>query len=1345
MRHILLRRLVLSCIILVATLFLLQLPVMSITNALARDSYTETYGSTTYGGRQSETAAEEGQDKIQSIFNNLETIGNNYNSGGSKAAGLAALDSSCQKLIERFMQTNLVQGASPDLDKNRLLPYSGMEWLNAKVSGLSARGKATFCNMLKGEKIESIDVDASVQSMLHDEFFPMLLTQGIGMANSSNLPFLTRLEVTLGTSKRDFVSSITSVQPLWEDPTGAHHLFAQLSYYKAPDDEVTNEGFRKKYDTFNSGLAYRYLTEDQKYLYGANIFFDHAPKRNHNRMSIGADARTSQLAVSANRYIPLSDWKALDMYYEDRAAAGWDLEFRGQVPELPSWTASLKGYQWDGQDDGVDLYGATAAVEYSPVPAFTVRVGYDKDSQNSGSIEGALRFNYRFDQPNDLQWKPRTALAPVSDYVYEKVRRENLIVTKVRRQASSKLTVIQTAGANTAVEQSGASSLRLGQTLLMPVTVSTANTVGAIARLRFAKGATLTLGQNTEVQIKPDLITLVTGTIQFVSDGSITNIVVPGGTIVLHGTDIDVVSDGMDSSVRVRDGSITLTGRASGSATIGVEEMAESISGVVGTVSSGAAAYTAHTDRISSEIDRVATLLVGEKVAPYPYAAPYIVSENLTPGQQIVIGLKFNTSVVVSGGVPDIAIVINGTPRVASYVSGSGTTELRFAYIVQPADAGATSLLVQKIDLNGASVMGNGKIAVTTIADKSLPLSGSVTDVTPPSGYGVVFITDPVNNANKSSVTARISGAEIGTTYHYSITSSGGPATVTGSGSVFSATQNISGLNLSGLADGTLTISLYLMDAASNIGSTVTDTVVKDIVAPTGMTTTISAITGSNVSAASFDILAGEIGAGYSYTISSSGGGTNVTGSGTVSSAPQSISGINLSGLNDGVLTLSVTQTDTSGNTSVASTSTAPKDSTSPSGYAPAFITNPINSGNKSAVSFQITGAEVGASFTYTISSSGGGTNVTGSGTISAATHTVSGVNLSPLNDGTYTVAVTLTDASGNTGASITGTTGVDTTAPVGYAVAFTTDPVNNANKSAGAVQITAAEVGTTYNYTITSSGGGTPVTGSGAVSSSTTNVTGLNLNGLSDGTLTVSVTLTDASGNAGSAVTNTVVKDVVVPTGYSTNFLTSPINVGNVTAAGFRIVGAEVGAGYSYTISSSGGGTNVTGTGTISTATQNFSGLNLSGLNDGTLTVSMTLTDAAGNAGSAVTATVNKDVGAPTGYAVAFTTSPVNVANASAASFQFSAAEIGATYSYTITSSGGGTPVTGSGTIATATDTISGINLSALVDGTLTVSVTLTDTSSNAGTAVTNTVLKDATAPYITSVTAPANMEYAP
>lgn len=797
--------------------------------AAASSSFTDPTSTENEVSTQSEA-----QRQISGIFNNLETVGSSYNNGGTSQAALAMLDTGCRAAIERTMKMRLFAEMQDTMTPDFQLPEMARSYLDNKFNGFGQNSLNQLCAALKGDQIQTVDLAQSANDILRNEFIPHLIAYGQSMANGSGILFLNRLEIEMGTSQDSLIGSITSIQPLWQDPENLHHIFAQLSWHKAPDTTDDNDsGARTKFDTYNAGMAYRYLTVDKNYLFGANMFFDYTPHRNHTRASIGVDARSSQLAFAANRYMPLSDWKSVDTYNEERAAAGWDAELRGQVPSLPSWTAIIKGYEWEAYEEDEKLFGGQAALEYSPVPAMAVRFGVRDESEGEASLEAALRFNWRFDQPDDMQFRPRTSLASVEDYVYSKVERENIIRVKQRRKHSTKLTVIETSGANTALESTGSSSLSVGKTLLMPVTVTTANTVGAIARLRFSDGSILTAGQNTQVTVEPTLITLITGTIQYVNNGAVQTIAVPGGTITLHGTDLDIVSDGTDSSARVRDGAITFTGTVSGTTTLSPTEMGSSISGVVGNVAAGSADYIAHTDEVSLEIDRVANPQNGAKVAPYPYEEPRIVSENLTVGQQIVLGLKFNSPVTVTGGPPRMTFTINGNNRTADLISGSGTDDLLFSYTVQAADGGAASLTVTGLDLNGGSMMGNGKDAVTTIADAVLPLSGSVADTLSPAGYTVTFTTDPVNAANFTAVAFQFAGAEVGSTYNYSITSSGGGTAVTGSGTIATATDTIGSINTTGLADGTLTVSVTLTDTSSNTGAAATDTVIKDIAAPT--------------------------------------------------------------------------------------------------------------------------------------------------------------------------------------------------------------------------------------------------------------------------------------------------------------------------------------------------------------------------------------------------------------------------------------------------------------------------------------------------------------------------------
>ncbi|MEC4726955.1 tandem-95 repeat protein [Shewanella sp. D64] len=227
----------------------------------------------------------------------------------------------------------------------------------------------------------------------------------------------------------------------------------------------------------------------------------------------------------------------------------------------------------------------------------------------------------------------------------------------------------------------------------------------------------------------------------------------------------------------------------------------------------------------------------------------------------------------------------------------------------------------------------------------------------------------------------------------------------------------------------------------------------------------------------------------------------------------------------------------------------------------------------------------------------------------------------------------------------------------------------------------------------------------------------------------------TDPAGNASPvSATLTIEIDTVAPSGHGAVIDQDPINNGNQDSVSFTFTAGEVSSNYSYTLTSSGGGTPLTGTGTLSTAIDTITNIDVSSLTDGTLTLSTILTDAAGNSAAAVNDTSVKDSSAPNGHDVSIDQALILTSNDNALSFTFSGAESGANFVYTINSSGGGS-INGTGSLTTVNDTISNIDMTSLSDGVLTLSVVVTDINGNAATAVIDTVNKDALGPVIQSV----------
>ena len=762
---------------------------------------------------------------------------------------------------------------------------------------------------------------------------------------------------------------------------------------------------------------------------------------------------------------------------------------------------------------------------------------------------------------------------------------------------------------------------------------------------------------------------------------------------------------------------------------------------------------------VNSTATTTASYTITEDSSPPSIAAVAMASSNALPAYA-----KDGDTVTLTAQVSDSPAGLKAPPTVT--IGGASST------VGVPVGSTFTA---QHVMQPGDTVDGSGNVALSISATDNAGNTASATTVSSPAS-NVKFYDGPptlssvsiASNDPGRTTWARKSLDTVTVTFVSPRDLAGAPTVTIGAHAV-AAVLTPSGqtaapwtytasttLNASD-TEGPVPFSIAFTDKAGNVGIPVTATtdssqVVYDATAPSGYSVSVDQpyANAANKTAMSFTFAGAEVdtptAATYSYTVSSSGGGTPVTGSGSITAASQQVTGVNVSTLPDGTLTLSVKLTDPAGNQGAAATATVAKDATPPSGYTVSINQAVINAANAAALGFTFAGAEVDsptrATYAYTVSSSGGGTPVTGNGTITSATQVVSGVDVSSLPDGTLTLSVTLTDPAGNTGTAATATRTKDTTPPSGYTVSIDQPFVNNANKAAMSFTFAGAEVDSptraTYAYTVSSSGGGTPVTGNGSITSATQQVTTVNVTGLGDGTLTLSVTLTDPAGNTGTAATATVTKDVVAPATTYTVPIDQPfIYSGNKTAMSFTFGGtaAETPATYNFTVTSSGGGTTVTGSGALSSPTQQVSGIDVSGLGDGTLTLTVKLTDPAGNQNTGVTATVAKDTTPPSGYTVSIDQgSFVNATTASAMSFHFAAATTGTTYNYSV-SDGVNPAVTGTGSVTTTTQQVTGINVSGLNEGTLTLSVTLTDNHLNVGTAATATTTKDTIPPSISGV----------
>ncbi|MEG6246942.1 Ig-like domain-containing protein [Enterobacter hormaechei] len=243
-------------------------------------------------------------------------------------------------------------------------------------------------------------------------------------------------------------------------------------------------------------------------------------------------------------------------------------------------------------------------------------------------------------------------------------------------------------------------------------------------------------------------------------------------------------------------------------------------------------------------------------------------------------------------------------------------------------------------------------------------------------------------------------------------------------------------------------------------------------------------------------------------------------------------------------------------------------------------------------------------------------------------TYTVPSADLAGLKDGDASVQVSVTNVNGNS-ASAGREYSVDATAPSVTINTIATDDILNATEAQSDLAISGTSTAEAGQTVIVSLNGKDYTTTVSANGSWTLNVPAADLAGLSDGSVTVTASVSDKAGNPASADHNLTV-DVTVPAvTIHTVAGDDVINVAEHNQAQI-ISGSATGAAAGDKVTVTIGGQTYT---TVLDAAGNWSvGVPanvISGLSDGTVTVSVSVTDAAGNTGSG-THNVTVDTGLP-------------------------------------------------------------------------------------------------------------------
>ncbi|RZX34690.1 BapA-related adhesin SiiEA [Escherichia coli] len=597
-----------------------------------------------------------------------------------------------------------------------------------------------------------------------------------------------------------------------------------------------------------------------------------------------------------------------------------------------------------------------------------------------------------------------------------------------------------------------------------------------------------------------------------------------------------------------------------------------------------------------------------------------ILTINTVAGDDIINDAEHAQALVISGTSSGgeagdvVSVVLNGktyTTTVAANGSWSTTVPAADMAALRDGDASAQ---VRETNVNGNSATATHEYSV----DSAAP---TVTINT--------IASDNIINASEAAAGVTVSGtstAETGQTLIVTLNGTNYQTTVQADGS-WSLTLPAS--DLTALANNGYTLTATVSDQAGNPGSA-SKGVTVDTTAPVISFNTVAGddvinnvehtqaqiISGTATGAVAGDRLVVTI-AGQQYVTS-----TDASGNWSVG-VPASV----ISGLADGTVTISATITDSAGNSSTQTHNVQVNTaavSLSVSTISGDNLINAAEAGSALTLSGTGTNFATGTVVTVLLNGKGYSATIQSNGSWSV---NVPAADVAALSDGTsYTVSASAQDSAGNS-ATASRSVAVDLTAPVISINTVSTDDRLNAAEQQQPLTLngsTSAEVGQTVTVTF---GGKTYTATVAANGTWALNVPAADLAALGQGAQTITASVNDRAGNPGQT-THALTVDTVAPTVTITTVAGDDIINNAEQLAGQTISGtttAEVGQtvtvtfnGQTWTATVGSGGS-----WSVFIPAQQFAGLS-----DGSYTISATVSDQAGNPGSASRGvTLNGDV----------------------------------------------------------------------------------------------------------------------
>ena len=529
----------------------------------------------------------------------------------------------------------------------------------------------------------------------------------------------------------------------------------------------------------------------------------------------------------------------------------------------------------------------------------------------------------------------------------------------------------------------------------------------------------------------------------------------------------------------------------------------------------------------------------------------------------------------------------------------------------------------------------------------------------------------------------------------------------------------LTGADIAGMGEGGETLSVKATDASGNTSGAATCDITVDTKAPGLPTISIVAVDDTVNAAEQAVAITGtaESKASVALTL---GGNIRTVQANDLGAWSYTLTPADIAAMGQGAEVLSVRATDKAGNTSDAATRDIKVDTVAPNAPTLSIVAGDdfVNASEQTAA---ITGtAEADARVLLTI---GANTRTVTANNMGVWSYTLTPADITSLGQGTSTLSATAADAAGNISGAATRNITVDTVAPSLPVISKVAgDDIVNASEQTVAVTGT-AEVNASVRLTL---GGNTRTVTANAQGDWTYTLTAADITAMDQGSETLSVTARDAAGNTSTAATRAITVDTLAPVAPTISVVATDdvVNAGEQAAS---ISGtAEANASVALSI---GGNTRTVTASSGGAWAYTLTPADISAMGQGSETLSVLVTDAAGNTSVSVERPITVDTVAPNAPTISKVAGD-DIVNAGEQTAAISGtAEANASVALTI---GGNIRTLTASTGGAWTYTLTAADLSAMGQGAQTLSVTATDAAGNTSAASTRGITVDTLAPSV-------------